>query len=95
VFSIDPGFVCDLESVPKICQLLPGMEKVGKGAVPGIIHDYLYKTALVSKPEADAIYLEAMKQRRVGLLARWTKYLAVRLCGGPAWRAHRAADMSA
>ena len=86
---IHPGFVCDLESVPKVVQFLPGMDKLGKGAIPGIIHDYLYSTGLLSKPMADAVYLEAMKQRRVGTLARWIKYLAVRLCGGKAWRAHR------
>lgn len=86
---IPAGFKCDFESVPKLIQLLPSMEKIGRGAVPGTIHDYLYATGLVSKPEADALYLEAMKQCRVPLLARWTKYLAVRLCGGPAWRGHR------
>lgn len=88
-FAVPDGFRCDLESVPRLIQLLPGMAKIGKGAIPGVIHDYLYKTGLVSRPEADALYLEAMKQRRVHLLARWAKYLAVRVFGGAAWRKHR------
>jgi len=91
-FEVPEGFECDLESVPRLVQILPGMEEVGKGAIPGVIHDWLYKTGLVSKPEADSIYLEAMRQRNVPVLTRYAKYVAVRLFGGAAWRAHRKND---
>lgn len=87
--TIPAGFRCDLESVPAFCHWLPGFGKLGKGAVPGIIHDWLYRTGLVSRPVADAVYLEAMKQRNVSGPVRWIKYLAVRAFGWIAWRKHR------
>lgn len=100
-YAVTKGFVCDLESVPPLAVAVAlvltlgsiDLSKLGRGAIPGVIHDDLYKRGIVSRAEADAIYLEAMRQTKVWLASRWLKYLVVRLVGWAAWNQHRKNDL--
>jgi hypothetical protein len=86
VRTVPAGFICDLESVPQCFQWL--FPKLGRGALAGIAHDDLYRSRLVSRAEADAIYLAILKEHGAGRLERWTKYLTLRLVGWVAWNAN-------
>jgi len=50
-----------------------------------VIHDWLYKTHLVNRAEADRIFLEIMERDGVPRWKRLAMYWAVRIFGGAAW----------
>lgn len=90
--TVPAGRISDLESIPPIVAWIPGLKKLGRGTIPGVIHDELYATGLVSRPLADVIYLCLQKHFGASWLARWTKYLAVRCFGWIPWNGHRRRD---
>lgn len=84
---VPAGFETDFASIPRgLWNLLP---KLDRHLLAAVLHDWLYSTAIVTKPEADAIFLAAMKDLGVPVWKRWAMYLAVRLFGRGAWNAHR------
>lgn len=96
---IGRGFVTDFASMPLgIVFKSPG----GKWDKPAIVHDCLYKTALVSveggpprqvtRAECDEIFKEAMGVAGVNWLAKQVIYRGVRLGGWRAWGQHRKAE---
>jgi len=86
--SVAIGFQTDFASIPRVFWIvLPRWGKYGNAAV---IHDWLYWAQERSRREADAIFLEGMGVLGVGMLTRWTIYLAVRAAGWFAWIRNRA-----
>ena len=97
VVVVMAGFVTDFASVPRpLWWLIPSWGKYGKAAV---IHDYLYQThaiqikykglytkLIVTRKEADDIFLEAMGVLNVAKWRKTVMYKAVRLFGWLAWR---------
>ncbi len=82
-YKVPAGFITDFASVPKIFwNILPPWGKYGKAAV---LHDYLYRTKLVSRKKADEIFLLSMKVLKVSFCKRYLMYLAVRIFGKKAW----------
>ena len=92
------GLLTDFASVPRVLKLRwpsPG----GAWDKPAVVHDYLYRRgvletrtgldALVTRAEADRIFLEAMAAAGVGWLSRRLLYWGVRVGGGPVWAAAR------
>lgn len=67
-------------------RLLPWMQKMGRHVRAACVHDHLYRSRLVSRAIADAIFLEIMRTDRVPLDIRWQIYLNVRLFGWTAYR---------
>ena len=85
--TVPKGFLTDFASVPKILwNLLPPTGEYGPAAV---IHDYLYRTARVTRADADWTFLEAMTRLGVPWLIRHAMYRAVRLFGASSY--HRRA----
>lgn len=84
------GFVCDLESVPRLLAWL--FPKLGRGALAGIAHDDLYAKGALTRAIADAAYLALLKKFGVGWCERTTKYLALRCFGWWAWHQHRRSE---
>lgn len=96
--TVPAGYRCDFASVPKILWFwLPPLGYYSRAA---LLHDYLYDChhtyercedaparCLVTRAEADKMFLQQMKRDGVGWRTRWTMYLAVRLCGGKFWNA--------
>jgi hypothetical protein len=80
-------FITDFASVPQIFwNILPPTGPYGPAAV---VHDFLYRTAAVTRADADWTFREAMELLGVGWWVRQTMYSAVRTFGAPAY--HRPA----
>lgn len=95
------GFVTDFASIPfPVSRLLPPIGKPWDKA--SVIHDALYRfpevqhitgtLRLVTRGEADGIYLEGMTVAGVNLLTRRTLWSGVRLGGWRPWGRYRQAE---
>ncbi len=85
IIHVPKDFVTDFASVPKaLWNVLPPTGQYGKAAV---IHDYLYRTpGQATRPEADAVFLEAMTALGVGRWTRETMYWGVRTFGSSSYK---------
>lgn len=78
-FIVPKDFETDLASVPRLFQnIIPPSGFHNKAAV---VHDYLYRTDIVSRRDADGIFRRIMKENGVGVVRRWVMWSAVRLFG--------------
>lgn len=86
-FEVPQGFKTDFASVPRF----PGAWWIAGATAqrPAVVHDYLYRTQLVSRKEADQIFLEAMQCDGIGWTHRNLMYAAVRLGGRAAYNKER------
>jgi len=76
-------FITDLATVPNmIGSYFYNNEAISKAAV---LHDYLYATGIFSKPEADRIFVNAMKFLGVNVVVRNVIFSALITLGWPAW----------
>lgn len=84
---VPKGTKTDLASVPRVAWSIFPPDGVWLEAA--VIHDYLYATkglnGVWSRKEADALFLEAMKDLGVNKTDRTLIHAAVRLGGGFAW----------
>ncbi len=81
--SVPGGFDTDFASVPR----LPFMywllgDRANHAAV---IHDYLYRTALVPRATADQVFREAAAVEGVNVVARWAMWGGIRIGGWAAY----------
>lgn len=84
---IPAGYTTDFASVPRLPLVY--MTLGGRASLAAVVHDYLYDCPPdgVSRADADAVFLEAMKAAgEPGWLARQSMYAGVRLGGWRAWR---------
>jgi len=87
LFHVASGFETDFASIPRLLwRVLPPWGRYGRGA---ILHDYLYRTAKVTRLEADRCFLEQMAADGVGRARRWVIYAGLRVGGWKAWNAIR------
>jgi hypothetical protein len=88
VFIVPEGTVTDFASVPRVplAFLLTG-DTAHEAAV---IHDYIYKTAIVDRAMADRVFEEAAKVTGEPSWRAALLYAGVRLGGWAAWGNHRA-----
>lgn len=84
-YAVPAGYRTDLASIPKEHQQRPPNES--PAARPGVLHDYLYTSHGEPRRVADRIFREALKAEGVPLGQRLAMWGAVRLFGGPAYRA--------
>jgi hypothetical protein len=80
---VPEGFVSDGPSVPRVPLLYFLFGNKGKRAA--VIHDWLYRNALVSREVADAIFKEALYDTNKGAYTAWGMYLGVRGFGWPSY----------
>jgi hypothetical protein len=84
VVKVPIDFVTDFASVPRLLwQVLPPW---GPYSTAALFHDYLYRSGLAPRAEADAIFLEIMKELGVSWWKRRSMWATVRLFG---WVASR------
>lgn len=85
--TVPVGFITDFASIPKgFRDRLPAFREYAPAAV---VHDYLYTTHNIqSRLTADRMFLKAMKDCGTPLKGRLAMFLAVRLFGRGAWKAH-------
>lgn len=81
--SVPGGFDTDFASVPR----LPFMYWLlgGRANQAAVIHDYLYRTAIVTRAQADRVFAEAAGVEGVSWLARWTMWTGLRVGGWAAY----------
>ena len=84
--TVKKGFDFDGASIPKWLWSIYGSPLNGNYVVASLIHDGLYASQLVSKMVADNIFLDLMKQSKVGYVKRTSMYLAVKMFGGKDWK---------
>lgn len=86
-FVVPAGFTTDFASVPRFFwRLFPPTGKYGKASV---IHDFCYRTGIVSRRAADAIFFDAMRHLGVRFPTRYLMWSAVRVFGWAAYRKAR------
>ena len=84
--TINKGFDFDGASIPKWLWSIYGSPLTGNYVVASLIHDGLYASQKVSKSISDKIFLDIMKQSKVGYVKRTSMYLAVKMFGGKDWK---------
>ena len=73
------GFVTDSVSAGPFQFLVP---KFGPWFGAAVVHDWLYRTGIVARKDADDIFLALMTRAGVNPATRWVMYQAVRWFGG-------------
>lgn len=82
--EIPSGFTTDFASVPRpFWAVFPPYGYHTKAAV---VHDWLYRTRILPRRDADGIFRRIMRELRVSWWRRWTMWAAVRAFGWAAWR---------
>lgn len=76
-FTVLPGFSTDFASVPRaLVWLFP---RYGAYSRAAILHDYLWRTNVVPRRDADGLFRRAMRELGVPFPRRWAMWGAVRL----------------
>ncbi len=95
---IPAGFLTDGASVPRgLWNIFPPFGKYNKAS---LLHDFLYKTgrmnlAVITRKQADDIFLAAMVALDVSKWQRRGMYCGVRVGAWPAWNGYRKQDRPA
>lgn len=89
VLRVPEGFTTDFASVPRIFWAL--ISPYGKAGKAAVVHDYLYHLnrvglEVVTRKQADGIFLQAMGVLGVAAWRKYPMYLAVRLFAGSGWK---------
>lgn len=82
---VPAGFLTDLASVPIGFRNVLNINGLSRS--PAVLHDFLYRTHLVSRGGADLLFREALKAEGMGL-TRYVYWAGVRVGGWLAWRKH-------
>jgi len=84
---VPTGFLTDGASVPRMFWNI--FNPVGPTFPAAVIHDFLYSkhNTEYSREESDRIFKEAMFNLGIGWVTRETVYRAVRMFGGPSFKA--------
>ena len=81
--TVPVGFVTDFASVPRALRSIASLRSLYSDAA--VLHDFLYWTQPCTKPEADNLFLIAMRETGVSAWEARAFYLAVRFAGRAAW----------
>lgn len=85
--TVPAGFETDFASVPRLFwRIVPPWGRYSPAAV---VHDFLYHTGLVTRVEADRIFLDLMTKLGVPTWKCRMMYWAVRVGGWKAWNDSR------
>ncbi len=79
---VPSGFITNYANIPKLLRIF--ILPYGKHSSASVVHDWLYScecNIIISRLEADRIFLEIMEECGVFLIIRITMFYAVRLFG--------------
>ncbi|MDL2275150.1 DUF1353 domain-containing protein [Desulfosarcina sp. OttesenSCG-928-G10] len=89
IIVVPAGTETDFASVPRaLWRILPPWGKYSPAAV---VHDYLYDSGIMTRAEADQVFLDLMKALGVPYLTRYAMYWGVRAGGWVSWNKCREA----
>lgn len=80
---VPKGFMSDLATIPRVFQLF--IPKVGPYNAAAIVHDWGYCVQFLTRKEVDCLFLDIMKNSKVGFFTRYSMYYFMRLLGSIAW----------
>lgn len=81
---VPEGFETDFASIPEFAGLF-GFDDDDQAA-PAVLHDWLYKTQLYPRKQADLEFLLGLKETGCGFVRRRVIYSMVRAFGWAAWK---------
>lgn len=84
--TVKKEFDFDGASIPQALWSVYGNPLTGKYKIAALVHDALYASQIVSRELSDKIFLDLMKQHKVGYIKRQTMYYAVRSAGWYSWK---------
>ena len=89
MITVPAGTLTDFSSIPWFGRALVRWSKVD---IAGVVHDWLYQTAFVSRARADRIWrlVAIAGDHHANAFQAWVGWLALRLAGWIAWNHHRA-----
>jgi len=87
VFTIPALFVTDFASSYIFRWNL--LSRQASNSDAAVLHDWLYYTGIVTRAEADKLFLEALEACGIGIIVRTKAYWGVRMFGWTAWNYHR------
>lgn len=90
VITVPAGFVTNYASTPWFVWWICPPD--GDYTPAAVVHDWLYDTGIVTRAEADRIFLELMRGLGVPRFQRRAMYRALRLFGWMAWNDCRRKD---
>ncbi len=91
--TVPMGFTTDGASIPGIARFLTGWGKFeGPQRWAGIVHDWLYYQDGYDRKRADQIFRDILRAEGASRFKTAAMYWAVRLFGGPAYRANQSRD---
>jgi hypothetical protein len=79
VIEVPAGFDTDYASIPRLPFMFWLLGDTVHSAA--VVHDYLYRTAEVSRAKADRVFVEACEVEGSGWLSRWTMWSGLRVGG--------------
>ena len=81
--TVPAGFVTDYATIPEwLWSLYSPHDQYSRAA---IVHDYLYWSQLCTRPQADNLFMIAMKESEVPQSTRQNVYAGVHLFGSVSW----------
>ncbi len=84
--TVPKGFITDMASVPKLFwNIFPPMGDGSKYGEAAVVHDFLYATQKIPKPQSDNFFLDAMNTLCVPMWKRYLLYYAVAFFGQSSW----------
>lgn len=88
LLTVPAGFKTDFASIPRIFRSI--VARSADQQEPATLHDYLYNKATkykhLGRKQCDKLFLDALKDKKVGRLKRWAMYNAVRAGGWVGFR---------
>ena len=89
-FTIKKGFMWDGASIPRAFWITTGSSFMPKYRAAACVHDFLYRTGIVSRKTADKIFYIMLKSRKdVGRYTAWKMHRGVRAGGWVSWKRYR------
>ncbi len=86
VYMVPIGFITDLASTPLLLRWL--LPPNGQYKYEACLHDYFYRVpeVMITRKQADKVFLEAMKVGIVDSWKEWCLYTAVKYFGGSSFK---------
>lgn len=77
--TVPPGFETDFASVPRLPVVFDLVGAYGHAAA--VLHDWLYRTCLLPREEADQVFFNALRSSGIARWRAWLMWGGVRIGG--------------
>lgn len=92
--SLNPGFVFDGASVPRLLWFAAGEPMLPPRVAAALVHDWLYRSQVVSRDKADWYYAQLQAQAGRAYFRIALEWLALRFAGDAAWEENQRRGIS-